>query len=301
MLNNLINIAYEYSYSYDTSSGSGLLGGLLGGMLFIPSIIGLLVIISMWKIFTKAGKPGWASIVPIYNMVVMVEISGLSMIYVLFLFIPILNIYAIFKIYIEIAHKFGKTTGFGIGLIFLNVIFMPMLAFGDATYDGTAPTMNNNNYNDYNSNNNYNSQMNNQQPMNFDPQTGQPIVGYDPQTGQPIYGNQSQPQTNTFVNNSMNQPQTNTFVDNSMMNEQMNTSNQQNTFVQPETTVTTEPVQNTFVQPEATVTTEPVQSTFVQPEKPTTPVEPMNNASAVNIDRPNATPISNITDINNQQ
>ena len=284
MLNNLINIAYEYSYSYDTSSGSGLLGGLLGGMLFIPSIIGLLVIISMWKIFTKAGKPGWASIVPIYNMVVMVEISGLSMIYVLFLFIPILNIYAIFKIYIEIAHKFGKTTGFGIGLIFLNVIFMPMLAFGDATYDGTAPTMNNNNYNDYNSNNNYNNQMNNQQPMNFDPQTGQPIVGYDPQTGQPIYGNQSQQQTNTFVNNSMNQQQTNTFVDNSMMNEQMNTSKQ-----------------NTFVQPEATVTTEPVQSTFVQPEKPTTPVEPMNNASAVNIDRPNATPISNITDINNQQ
>lgn len=287
MLNNLINIAYEYSYSYDTSSGSGLLGGLLGGMLFIPSIIGLLVIISMWKIFTKAGKPGWASIVPIYNMVVMVEISGLSMIYVLFLFIPILNIYAIFKIYIEIAHKFGKTTGFGIGLIFLNVIFMPMLAFGDATYDGTAPTMNNNNYNDYNSNNNYNNQMNNQQPMNFDPQTGQPIVGYDPQTGQPIYGNQSQQQTNTFVNNSM-------------MNEQMNTS-KQNTFVQPETTVTTEPVQNTFIQPEATVTTEPVQNTFVQPEKPTTPVEPMNNASAVNIDRPNATPISNITDINNQQ
>lgn len=284
MLNNLINIAYEYSYSYDTSSGSGLLGGLLGGMLFIPSIIGLLVIISMWKIFTKAGKPGWASIVPIYNMVVMVEISGLSMIYVLFLFIPILNIYAIFKIYIEIAHKFGKTTGFGIGLIFLNVIFMPMLAFGDATYDGTAPTMNNNNYNDYNSNNNYNNQMNNQQPMNFDPQTGQPIVGYDPQTGQPIYGNQSQPQANTFVNNSMNQQQTNTFVDNSMMNEQMKTSKQ-----------------NTFVQPETTVTTEPVQNTFVQPEKPTTPVEPMNNASAVNIDRPNATPISNITDINNQQ
>lgn len=273
MLNNLINIAYEYSYSYDTSSGSGLLGGLLGGMLFIPSIIGLLVIISMWKIFTKAGKPGWASIVPIYNMVVMVEISGLSMIYVLFLFIPILNIYAIFKIYIEIAHKFGKTTGFGIGLIFLNVIFMPMLAFGDATYNGTAPTMNNNNYNDYNSNNNYNNQMNNQQPMNF-----------DPQTGQPIYGNQSQQQTNTFVNNSMNQQQTNTFVDNSMMNEQMNTSKQ-----------------NTFVQPETTVTTEPVQNTFVQPEKPTTPVEPMNNASAVNIDRPNATPISNITDINNQQ
>ena len=83
----------------------------------------------------------------------------------------------------------------------------------------------------------------------------------------------------------MNQPQTNTFVDNSMMNEQMNTSNQQ----------------NTFVQPEATVTTEPVQSTFVQPETPTTPVEPTNNASVVNIDRPNATPISNITDINNQQ
>ena len=55
--------------------------------------------------------------------------------YLLLFIIPIANIYAIFKIYIELAHKFNKSTGFGVGLIFLSVIFFPMLAFGDATYE----------------------------------------------------------------------------------------------------------------------------------------------------------------------
>ena len=66
----------------------------------ISFILGLFMIISLWKIFKKAGKPGWASIVPIYNVIVLIESAGLSLWYLLLLFIPIVQIYAIFKIYI---------------------------------------------------------------------------------------------------------------------------------------------------------------------------------------------------------
>lgn len=189
-ITNLINLAFEVSYNYDLGSSSGT--GSLGGLFLMSSILSLVTIVSQWKVFTKAGKPGWASIVPVYNMIVMIQIADLSLVYLLLFFVPIANIYALFKIYIGIAHKFGKSTGFGVGLIFLTIIFMPMLAFGDAVYEGNSNTsMNNdfnnnnnnfNNNNNYNNNNNFNNQMNNNgQPMGFDPQTGQPIVGYDPQ------------------------------------------------------------------------------------------------------------------------
>lgn len=304
---NLINIAYEFSYNYDLGSSSG--GGILSGMLLIPSIVGIVMLISQWKIFTKAGKPGWACLIPIYNTIVIIQIADLSLIYLLFLCIPFVNIWAIFKIYIEIAHKFGKSTGFGVGLVFLSVIFMPMLAFGDATYEGSSdPYMNSNNYNNnnfnnnnynnnynnnnYNSNNNFNNQMNNNgQAMGFDPQTGQPITGYDPQTGQPIYGNQNQmQQTNTFVNNNMNQPVNNTFVDNNM-NQPTN-----NTFVDNNMN---QPMNNTFVDNNTmnNQVTEPVQNTFVAPAEPTNTMQSMNNTATPGIDRPDATPVN---DINNQ-
>lgn len=299
-ITNLINLAFEVSYNYDLDSSSGT--GSLGGLFLMYGILSLVMIVSQWKIFTKAGKPGWASIVPVYNMIVMIQIADLSLVYLLLLFIPIANIYALFKIYIGIAHKFGKSTGFGVGLIFLTIIFMPMLAFGDAVYEENSNTsMNNdfnnnnnnfNNNNNYNNNNNFNNQMNN---------NGQPIVGYDPQTGQPIYGNQNQmQQTNTFVNNNMNQPTTNTFVDNNMNQPESNTfindsmNQPANTFVD-NNMVNNEPVNMMNNQ-----VTEPVQNTFVAPTEPTAPASPATpttNNTMSGIDRPDATPVN---DINNQ-
>lgn len=289
-ITNLINLAFEVSYNYDlgSSSGSG------GGILLISGLISLVGIVAQWKMFTKAGKPGWASIIPVYNMIVLIQIADLSLVYLLLFFVPIANIYALFKIYISIAHKFGKSTGFGVGMIFLSIIFLPILAFGDAVYEGGDgnPSMNNNFNNDFNNNNfnnnnnNFNNQMNNNQPMGFDPQTGQPITGYDPQTGQPIYGNQNQmQQTNTFVNDNMNQPSGNTFI-----NDNMNQPTT-NTFVD-NNMVNNEPVNMMNNQ-----VTEPVQNTYVAPTEPTTPVSPMNNNTMPGIDRPDATPVS---DINNQ-
>ena len=118
------------------------------------------MLISMWKVFKKAGKPGWASIIPIYNIYTMIQIAKLPTYYLLLFMIPIANIYAMFKIYIELAHKFNKSTGFGVGLIFLSVIFFPMLAFGDATYEDSIIETNNNVPNN-NTNNVVNNNLNN--------------------------------------------------------------------------------------------------------------------------------------------
>ncbi len=98
----------------------------------------VLMIVSMWKIFEKAGKPGWACIVPIYNMIILFEIVGKPWWWLLLLFIPIVNIvFAIWTMNL-LSKSFGKSEGFTIGLIFLGFIFLPILAFSDATYGGPA-------------------------------------------------------------------------------------------------------------------------------------------------------------------
>ena len=89
---------------------------------------------AMWRVFTKAGKPGWAIIVPIYNIIVMLEIAGKPLWWFLLMLIPLVNIVVMFMVMIGIAEKFGKSAGFGVGLALLGFIFFPILAFGDAEY-----------------------------------------------------------------------------------------------------------------------------------------------------------------------
>lgn len=93
-------------------------------------------IICYWKIFNKAGKPGWACIVPIYNLVVMIEIAKKPMWYIAMFFIPIANIVFAIMLLDAFVKQFGKSSGFTVGMIFLNIIFLPILAFGDARYQG---------------------------------------------------------------------------------------------------------------------------------------------------------------------
>ena len=94
----------------------------------------ILFIVSLWKIFTKAGKPGWASIIPIYNLVVLLEIIKKPLWWILLLIIPVVSIIISIVMYVELSKKFGKSTGFGVGLVLLPFIFFPILAFGDAKY-----------------------------------------------------------------------------------------------------------------------------------------------------------------------
>lgn len=93
-------------------------------------------LVSIWKVYTKAGKPGWAAIIPVYNIIVLMEIVGKPVWWILLLFIPIVNIIILIIIYHELSKSFGKDVGFTIGLIFLNIIFIGILGFGNAEYLG---------------------------------------------------------------------------------------------------------------------------------------------------------------------
>ena len=94
---------------------------------------------SVWKVFTKAGKPGWAAIVPIYNWIVLLEIVEKPTWWVvLILLVPVANIIVMIIALMALAEKFGKSAGFGIGLAFLGIIFWPILGFGSAKYVGAA-------------------------------------------------------------------------------------------------------------------------------------------------------------------
>ncbi|MBN1942160.1 MAG: signal peptidase I [Phycisphaerae bacterium] len=98
----------------------------------------ILTIAGMWTTFKKAGRPGWAAIIPFYNMYVATEVAQLSVVWFVLLFIPVANLVATIMISIKIAENFGKGGGFGIGLWLLPVIFYPILGFGSAKYLSAA-------------------------------------------------------------------------------------------------------------------------------------------------------------------
>jgi len=106
----------------------------MSGILYILIII--IIIVSNWKIFEKAGRKGWESLIPIYNVYVLLQIVGKPGWWLLLLFIPFINIIVAFYIIYLLAKSFGKGVGFALGLIFLGFIFYPILAFGDAKYLG---------------------------------------------------------------------------------------------------------------------------------------------------------------------
>ncbi len=120
------------------AAAAGMVAAAVMGLVYL--LILLVVIASMWKLFTKAGKPGWAAIVPIYNIIVLLEIVGKPIWWIVLFLIPLANLVALILINVELAKVFGKSTGFAIGLILLSPIFLPMLAFGSAQYQG-APQM----------------------------------------------------------------------------------------------------------------------------------------------------------------
>lgn len=91
-----------------------------------------------WKVYTKAGKPGWASIIPFYNAIVLLEIVGRPLWWFLLWLIPGVNIVIGIIVILDLAKSFGKGVGFAIGIILLTPIFIPILAWGDAEYQGPA-------------------------------------------------------------------------------------------------------------------------------------------------------------------
>jgi len=119
----------------NTSTAVSAGGAAMGaGIAIVYFAILLLIVISLWKIFVKAGKPGWAAIVPIYNFIVILEICCKPIWWIILLLIPLVNIIIIIILLVELAKRFGKGVGFAIGMLILPFIFYPMLAFGDSKY-----------------------------------------------------------------------------------------------------------------------------------------------------------------------
>ena len=131
---------YNLNY-YNAPSAGGIMATLLVPII-ISSIISVIMIVALWKVFTKAGKPGWASIVPIYNSWVLFEIGGQNGAYIFFSLIPCVGpiIFLVYEIkaMLEIAKRFGKTTGFGVLMIFFPYIAFLILAFSNASYSVAA-------------------------------------------------------------------------------------------------------------------------------------------------------------------
>jgi hypothetical protein len=109
------------------------------GMFWLFWLLCLAVaIIAGWKLFTKAGQPGWAAIIPIYNLYVMTKIVGRPWWWLLLCLIPLVNIIIAFILAWDLAKSFGQSLMFAIGLMLLGFIFYPILAFGPATYKGPS-------------------------------------------------------------------------------------------------------------------------------------------------------------------
>lgn len=127
----------DYSSNYSSES-AGIFAGI--GIAFVLVYLAILVLIvaSMWKVFEKAGKPGWAAIIPIYNLLILIEIVGKPSIWILWCLIPCVNWVFIVWLTNLTSKSFGKQEGFTVGMILLPFIFWPILGFGDAKYLGPS-------------------------------------------------------------------------------------------------------------------------------------------------------------------
>lgn len=106
---------------------------------FIPQLILQValtvgVVAGMWKTFGKAGEPPWAAIVPIYNVYVMTKIGENAWWWVLLMFVPVVNLFALAKVSVDVAGAFGRGILFGLGLTVIPFVFYPILGFGGSKY-----------------------------------------------------------------------------------------------------------------------------------------------------------------------
>lgn len=149
----------NYSYSYSTSDPAevGVIFGLTMVLIVVMLAIFAVSIASMWRIYQKAGKQGWECIVPFYSYYVMYDFClGNGWLFLL-QFVPCANIIAMFVLYYKLCTCFGKGVGFYLGVLFLPIVFLPILAFGNAQYLGNGKVTNtsDNFYQSYQSNNQY--------------------------------------------------------------------------------------------------------------------------------------------------
>lgn len=97
----------------------------------------VLSLVAMWKIFIKAGQPGWASIIPVYNVIVLLRVIKRPWHWLLLMLIPLVGLVFAVIAMNDLSKSFGKSSGFTVGLLLLSPIFLPILGFGPARYIGS--------------------------------------------------------------------------------------------------------------------------------------------------------------------
>lgn len=90
----------------------------------------------LWGVFKKAGRPGWYALIPVYNMVTLCRVSGITGWFALVMIIPLVNFVGLIYVAIQLAKSFGKGIGYAFGIVFLGFAFLPVLGFGEARYVG---------------------------------------------------------------------------------------------------------------------------------------------------------------------
>ncbi len=121
----------DSTVAYGAAAGAAAVG--LGFLIFWGAFV-ILMIVSMWKVFSKAGQPGWAAIIPIYNIYILLKVAGKPGWWLILMIIPIVNFVIGIITVLAIAQRFGKGGGFAVGLLLLPIVFYPILAFGSAQY-----------------------------------------------------------------------------------------------------------------------------------------------------------------------
>jgi hypothetical protein len=126
-------------YTQDERAAGGI-GSSVAAIVFCGAMLLATVILvaGYWRLFTKAGQPGWAILVPIYNMIVMQQVAGKPLWWIVLYFIPVVNIVIAVLCVFAVAENFGKGRAYGLGMLFFPWVFVPMLAFSDARFAGGA-------------------------------------------------------------------------------------------------------------------------------------------------------------------
>ncbi len=113
-----------------------------GGLIVIIYLAFLAITFAgMWVTFEKANQPGWGSIIPIYNIILLLKVAGKPLWWLILMFIPLVSLIPAIIVPFAIARNFRKGSGFGAGLLFLPFIFYPILGFGSAEYDPDVPVL----------------------------------------------------------------------------------------------------------------------------------------------------------------
>lgn len=204
-----------YSFAHGYATGINIVI-----YMFLMLTLIIFMCICQWKIYKKAGRSGWESFIPVYNVFVLFQIAGQPLWNIILLFIPIANIIVLFEVCINLAHKFGKSTLFGIASVFFSVICFPILAFGKCEYNGGtsfSSTTSNNMNNNYQTNNSYSQNFNNMQ-NNYAGQSYQNTnVNSYPQPVQQNVNTNLQGQQGIYQNNNMNYQQPSVTQNNQSM------------------------------------------------------------------------------------